>query len=59
MAQQTIILTCPACLTEFELLEFETQTELAVNEIGTSVNRHLQISVTGQMVHNDCSAIPA
>lgn len=58
MAQQTIVVTCPACLTEFEILEFNTQTDLAISE-GSVTTRYLRVSLMAQIEHGDCAAIPA
>lgn len=59
MAQQSIVITCPACFTEFEVLDFDTQTGITVTESGGNTNRTIQVSILAQIDHDDCSAIPA
>lgn len=59
MAQQSIVITCPACFTEYEVLDFDTQTGITVTENGGNTTRTIQVTIAALIAHNDCSAIPA
>lgn len=59
MAQQTITITCPACFNDFQVLDYETQTQLQIAEGNGGSQKTLQIAIMGHVDHDDCSATPA